>query len=98
MKKAEFIQKVAEKASLSKKDATAAVEASIDVITEALAKGDTVNFIGFGAFSLTTRAARKTKVPNTNQIVNVPKSTSVKFRAGKNLKEAVKNTPVPEKK
>ena len=89
MKKAEFIQNVAEKAGLSKKDATAAIEASMDVIKEALVSGDTVNFIGFGAFSTSIRAARKAKVPNTDRIVDVPETVSVRFKAGKGLKEAV---------
>ena len=89
MKKAEFIQNVAEKAGLSKKDTTTAVEASLAVITEALVAGDSVNFIGFGAFSTTMRAARKAKVPNTDRIVDVPATISVKFKAGKNLKDAV---------
>ncbi|MBS9778969.1 MAG: HU family DNA-binding protein [Campylobacteraceae bacterium] len=68
MKKAEFIQAVAEKAGLSKKDATIAVEATLDTISEALVKGDGVSFIGFGTFSTAKRAAREARVPGTDGI------------------------------
>lgn len=89
MKKAEFIQAVAEKAGLSKKDAGLALNATLDTISEALVKGDGVSFIGFGTFSTAKRAARKATVPGTNKTVNVPATTAVKFRVGKKLKDAV---------
>lgn len=89
MKKAEFIQAVAQKANLSKKDTEAVIDAAIETITQALAEGKSVGFIGFGTFSTTKRAARKTKVPGTDRIVDVPATRIVKFKVGKNLKEAV---------
>ncbi len=89
MKKAEFIQIVAGKAGLSKKDTNAALDAMLDTITEALAEGKSVSFIGFGTFSTAPRAARKARVPGTNKVVNVPATTAVKFKVGKKLKEAV---------
>ena len=89
MKKAEFIQRVAEDAGLSKKDTTIVIEASLALITKTLMNGGDVSFIGFGAFSTTIRAARKTKVPRTDRIVDVPETVNVKFKAGKNLKDAV---------
>jgi len=89
MKKAEFIHKVAAEVGFSKKDTAAFVEASLAVITKTLQSGQNINFIGFGAFSTTVRAARKAKVPKTDRIVDVPETISVKFKAGKNLKDAV---------
>ncbi len=89
MKKAEFIQAVAEKAGLSKKDTQAVIDAALEVITEALKEGKQVSFIGFGTFSTVERAPRKAKVPNTDKIVEIPASKAVKFKVGKKLKEAV---------
>ncbi|WP_457592712.1 HU family DNA-binding protein [Hydrogenimonas sp.] len=89
MKKAEFVQAVAEKAGLSKKDTEAVLNAALDTITEALASGKSVSFIGFGTFTTAERAARKAKVPGTNRVVDVPATRAVKFKVGKQLKEAV---------
>ncbi|RUM43845.1 MAG: HU family DNA-binding protein [Hydrogenimonas sp.] len=89
MKKAEFVQAVAEKAGLSKKDTEAVINATLETITEALAAGKSVSFIGFGTFTTTERAARKAKVPGTDRIVDVPAARAVKFKVGKQLKEAV---------
>ncbi|WP_456453001.1 HU family DNA-binding protein [Hydrogenimonas sp.] len=89
MKKAEFVQAVAEKAGLSKKDTEAVLDAAIETITEALAAGKSVSFIGFGTFSTAERAARKAKVPGTDRVVEVPATRAVKFKVGKKLKEAV---------
>jgi DNA-binding protein HU-beta len=89
MKKAEFIQAVSEKAGLSKKDTTSAIEAALETITEGLSTGKSVSFIGFGTFSTAARAARKARVPGTDRIVDVPATTAVKFKVGKKLKEAV---------
>ena len=89
MKKAEFVQAVAEKAGLSKKGTEAVLDAAIETITEALAAGKSVSFIGFGTFSTAERAARKAKVPGTDRVVEVPATRAVKFKVGKKLKEAV---------
>ncbi|NPA73320.1 MAG: HU family DNA-binding protein [Epsilonproteobacteria bacterium] len=89
MKKAEFIQIVAEKAGLSKKDANTALDAILETITEALTEGKSVSFIGFGTFSTSKRAARTARVPGTDKVVEVPATTAVKFKVGKKLKEAV---------
>jgi len=89
MKKAEFIQAVADKAGLSKKDSQKAVDAALETISEALVAGKSVSFIGFGTFSTASRAARKARVPGTDRVVDVPATTAVKFKVGKKLKEAV---------
>ena len=97
MNKAEFIDAVAAKAGLSKKDAKGAVDAVLDTITEALVKKDSVSFIGFGTFSTAKRAARAGKNPKTGEAIKIPAKTVAKFSAGKALKEAV-NTPAKKKK
>ena len=89
MNKAEFIDAVAAKAGLSKKDSKGAVEAVLETITEALVKRDAVSFIGFGTFSTAPRAAREARVPGTDKTVQVAATTVAKFKVGKALKEAV---------
>lgn len=89
MNKAEFIDAVAAKAGLSKKDAKNAVDAVLETVTETLVKRDSVSFIGFGTFTTSDRAARTAKVPGTDKTVDVPATTVAKFKVGKALKEAV---------
>ena len=89
MKKADFIQAVAEKAGLSKKDSLKVVDAALEVIQSALVAGDSVSFIGFGTFGTADRAARKARGPGPKKVIDVPASKAVKFKVGKKLKEAV---------
>lgn len=89
MNKQEFTNKVALTAGLSKKDAASAVNSMLDIITEQLTNGEQVQFVGFGTFSTSNRAARKAKVPGTSKIVDVPATTVAKFKVGKLLKTAV---------
>ena len=98
MKKAEFIQAVAEKAGLSKKDTSKAVDAALEAIKDALVAGDSVSFIGFGTFGTAERAARKARVPGTKKVIDVPASKAVKFKVGKQLKEAVAAAKKSKKK
>ncbi|MCX7845023.1 MAG: HU family DNA-binding protein [Dictyoglomaceae bacterium] len=90
MKKAEFISKVAEKAKITKKEATKVVNSVIETITETLAKGEPVQFVGFGTFSVRKRAAREGRNPRTQQPIKIPATKVPVFRAGKELREAVK--------
>lgn len=89
MKKAEFIDAVAEKAGLSKKDANEALNAILETITDALKEGKTVNFIGFGSFTTVERSAREARVPLTGKSVQIPARKAVKFKVGKSLKDSV---------
>ncbi|MEF2794816.1 MAG: HU family DNA-binding protein, partial [Hydrogeniiclostridium sp.] len=66
MNKTELIAAVAEKASISKKDADSAVNAVIDTIVEALAAEEKVQLVGFGTFEVRTRSARQGRDPRTN--------------------------------
>jgi len=89
MKKAELLAEVAKKTGLSKSDVDAVIKETIETITEAVSKGEKVSFIGFGSFELTQRAGRQAKIPGTDKIVDVPPSKSVKFKVGKQFKDAV---------
>lgn len=98
MTKADFIAQVAQTSGLTKKDATAATDAVISAITDLLAKGDSISFIGFGTFSTAERAAREARVPSTGKTIKVPATRVAKFKVGKNLKEAVASKAGKKKK
>lgn len=89
MKKADFIEAVANKAGLSKTDSKKAIDAVLDTITEALKDGEGISFIGFGSFVVNERKAREARVPGTDKVVKVPASKVVKFKVGKKLKEEI---------
>ncbi len=92
MTKQEFVDRVASKANLSRRDAAAAVDAFLDSITDALKGGDDVAFTGFGKFTTQYRKARQGVNPrNPSQKVQIPASTVPKFSAGSQLKQAVKS-------
>lgn len=88
--KAELIEKVAEKADLTKKDATTAVDAVFSTIQDLLADGEKVQLIGFGNFEVRDRAARKGRNPQTGKEISIPASKVPAFKPGKALKDAVK--------
>ena len=89
--KQDFIDRVASKADLSKRDAGKAVDAFLDTVTESLRRRDSITFTGFGKFSTSQRAAREGVNPrNPSQKVHIPAATVPKFSAGSQLKSAVK--------
>jgi DNA-binding protein HU-beta len=88
--KADFIDLVARKADLSKRDATRAVDAFLEAVTETLQNGDAVSFTGFGKFSPQQRAARQGVNPRTGERVQIPAATVPKFSAGSQLKQALR--------
>lgn len=90
MTKQEFVDAVAHKTGMTKKDAGDAVEAVLDVITGALQEGDTITFTGFGKFSTSRRAERMGVNPRTGEKVHIAATTVPKFSAGSQLKAAVK--------
>ena len=91
MTKQEFVDQVASKSGLSKRDAAKAVDAFLDSVTETLKRGDAVSFTGFGKFSTAHRAARQGVNPrNPSQKVHIPAARVPKFQAGSSLKAAVK--------
>jgi DNA-binding protein HU-beta len=88
--KQDFVDAVADRAGMSKRDAATAVDAVLDTITGALKNGDSVTFTGFGKFSTSARAARMGVNPRTGQRVQIAATTVPKFSAGSALKAAVK--------
>jgi len=88
--KADLIDGVASKSGLTKKDATAAVEGFLEVVTENLAEEERVQLIGFGSFEVRDRAARKGRNPQTGEEIQIPATKVPAFKAGKGLKDAVK--------
>ena len=89
MNKAELVSAVAEKTGMSKKDSEKSVNAAFDTITEALAAGDKVQLVGFGAFEVKERGARIGRNPKTKEEIEIPASRVASFKVGKALKEAV---------
>lgn len=71
MNKSELVAAMAEKASLSKKDAEAALNAFTDAVADVLKKGDKITLVGFGTFETRARAAREGRNPQTNQNCSV---------------------------
>ena len=88
MNKGELINAVATN-GLTKKDAGAAVDAVFGAIGDALAKGETVQLIGFGTFGVKERAAREGRNPRTGEVVKIKASKIPTFKAGKALKDKV---------
>jgi DNA-binding protein HU-beta len=88
--KQEFVDAVADKAGMSKRDAGEAVDAMLETITDALKKRDAITFTGFGKFSTSDRAARQGVNPRTGERVQIAATTVPKFTAGSALKSAVK--------
>ncbi len=90
MTKAEFVDKLAAKSGLTKKDAAAVVDAFVDVITESLKKGEEVQFTGFGKFYVQKREARQGINPQTKAKIKIPASSVPKFSPGLALKSSIK--------
>ena len=89
MTKQEFVDQVADRAGLSKKDAAGAVDAFLDTVEDALKRGSEVSFSGFGKFSVSDRAAREGRNPATGERIQIAASRVPRFTAGAGLKKAV---------
>lgn len=89
MNKTELINAISEKSSLTKTDASKALEGLIEAVKDALKKGEDVSLVGFGTFKLRSRAARTGRNPRTNEEIKIPASKVPAFSAGKALKDHV---------
>ncbi|MCF8365146.1 MAG: HU family DNA-binding protein [Bacteroidales bacterium] len=89
MNKAELIDAMAADAGLTKADAKKALDAFIKTTGDALAKGDRVALVGFGSFSVSTRAARTGRNPQTGQELKIAAKKVVKFKSGSELSAQV---------
>jgi len=87
--KSELINKVAEISEISKKDATKAVEAVFEAISDALQGGDKVQLVGFGNFEVRERSARKGRNPQTGQEIEIAASKVPSFKPGKALRDVI---------
>jgi len=85
MNKGELVGKIAEGAGLSKSDAEKALNACTDAIAGAMKAGDKVSLVGFGTFSVSQRAARTGRNPQTGKPIQIPAKNVVKFKAGSGL-------------
>lgn len=89
LNKQELVAAVAEASDLSKAKTSQVIDAVINTIEKTLSKGKEVRLIGFGTFVTAHRKATKGRNPRTGEEISIPASTSVRFKPGKSLKEAV---------
>ena len=89
MNKQELIDAISSKANFSKADATRALDATLDCLSETLRKGQSVILIGFGTFDVAERAARAGRNPQTGATIQIAATKAVRFKPGKALKEQV---------
>jgi DNA-binding protein HU-beta len=87
--KADVINQIAEEAGISKKEAAAAFDAFVNYISDSCQRGDRCAIPGLGSFAVSQRKAREGRNPRTNEKINIPASKNVRFKAGKDLREAV---------
>ncbi|MCR4653950.1 MAG: HU family DNA-binding protein [Eubacterium sp.] len=90
MNKTELIAAISEQTDLTKKQSEEALKAFVDVVADALKKGDKVQLVGFGTFEVSERAARTGRNPRTNETIEIAASKTPKFKAGKALKDLIK--------
>ena len=88
--KAQFVDRVASKSGLPRRDAAKAVDAFLDSVQESLQQGESVSFTGFGKFSAQQRGARQGVNPRTGEKVTIQAATVPKFSPGSSLKNALK--------
>jgi DNA-binding protein HU-beta len=98
MNKSEFIDAIAAKTELSKVASGKALDAVIETIVQAVAKGDGVSLVGFGSFKAAARAAREGKNPKTGEKIKIAATTVPKFSAGATFKTAVATAKNKKKK
>ena len=89
MNKQELISQVADRAGLSRNDASRAIETMLEIVTATLKRGDEVRLVGFGNFSITRRKSSTGRNPRTGEPMQIKASVQPKFRPGKVLKDAV---------
>lgn len=90
MNKAELISAIAQEAGMTKVASKKALDAAVKVVSKALAKGDKVSLVGFGTFSVASRAARTGINPSTKKAIKIPAKKVAKFKAGAELAKVVK--------
>jgi DNA-binding protein HU-beta len=89
MNRAELVEAMANNSDLTKKDCNAALDAFIEAVNASLKSGEEVRIVGFGTFSTLKRAAMAGRNPRTGEKIKIPASKRPKFKAGKQLVDAV---------
>jgi DNA-binding protein HU-beta len=87
--KGDVINEIAEQAGISKKEAAAAFDAFVNHISSSCQRGDRCAIPGLGSFAVSQRKAREGRNPRTNEKIMIPASKNIRFKAGKDLREAV---------
>jgi DNA-binding protein HU-beta len=85
MNKAELITKMADDAGINKTEANAAIDSFVEAVTKTLKGGGKVTLVGFGTFSVSKRAARNGRNPQTGEVIKIKARKVAKFKAGKEL-------------
>ena len=85
MNKAELIAQIADEAGITKTQANTALDSFVDAVTKTLKKGDKVTLVGFGTFSVSKRAARNGRNPQTGEVIKIKARKVARFKAGKEL-------------
>ena len=89
MNKAELIAKIADDAGITKTQANKTVDSFVEAVTKTLKKGDKVTLVGFGTFSVSKRAARNGRNPQTGAVIKIKAKKVAKFKAGKELSSKI---------
>ena len=89
MNKTDLIDSMAENAGISKAAAKKALESFLENVEKSLKKGDRVSLVGFGSWSVSKRAAREGRNPQTGKTIKIGAKNVVKFKAGADLQKAV---------
>jgi DNA-binding protein HU-beta len=90
MTKAEVVARLAKDAKITKKAAESALDSFIGCVRDSLKKGKRLSLVGFGTFAVGKRAARNGRNPQTGETIKIKASKTVRFKAGKALKDAVR--------
>lgn len=90
MNKTDLINAMAAEAGLSKSDTTKALTAFKNIVADSLKRGEDVQLVGFGTFTVVERAERQGRNPATGEVITIPAARQAKFKAGKPLRDALK--------
>lgn len=97
MNKAELIEQISKDAGLTKVQAGNALNSFTDTVINCLKKGDTVTLVGFGTFSVSQRAARNGRNPQTGEVIKIKSKKLPKFKAGKDFSTKIASAKIPKK-
>lgn len=97
MNKAELIDQIAADSGITKTQAGTALESFTGAVISTLKKGETVTLVGFGTFSVSQRAARNGRNPQTGETIKIKASKVPKFKSGKDFKDKIAGAKAAKK-